>query len=305
MDNTELTAYIKSQAKSLGFTACGIAQVTAVNEETQTATNSWIANGNNGDMGYMERNTDKRYNPSLLVPGSRSIICVALNYYNNIDEERLYLSRYAQGNDYHKIVKDKLYTLLGDINKHRATKGRAFCDSAPILERYWAVKAGLGRIGKNRQLIIPKAGSYFFLGELIVDIELDYDTPLTKDICGNCDRCLRACPTQALTNGDFDARKCLSYLTIEYRGDLPKNIGEMMGNCFYGCDRCQTNCPHNNHPTPTTEEGLKAKNLLQSMEKEDWEALTKEKYEELFGNSAVERCGYELLKRNLAAVKKI
>lgn len=304
MDKTELTAYIKSQAIGLGFTACGIVQASPVAKETQDAMDSWIANGCNGNMSYLQRNTDKRYNPTLLVPGARSIICVALNYYNHIDEKRLHLSRYAQGTDYHKIVKDKLYTLLSNINSVKEAKGRAFCDSAPITERYWATQAGIGLIGKNRQLIIPKAGSFFFLGELIINLELDYDTPIEKELCGNCDRCLRMCPTGALTHNGFDARKCLSYLTIEYPGDLPKNIGEKMENCFYGCDRCQTNCPHNNHATDTDEEALKTKKALAAMRQQDWDTLTKEQYELLFADSAVERCGYERLMRNLEAVKK-
>lgn len=303
MTPAELSAYIKSEALRLGFDVCGITKAEPIPEDIKNITDNWVTDGKHGSMSYLERNCEKRYNPQLLIPGCKSIICVALNYYTKTDEKILHLSHYAQGKDYHKVVKDKLYMLLNSIKSKANVNGRPFCDSAPVLERYWAVKAGLGWIGKNRQLIIPKKGSFFFLGELIIDTELEYDTPQSRNFCGKCDSCLRNCPTKALSINGFDARKCLSYLTIEHREELPENIGEKMGNCFYGCDRCQTACPHNKFATETSEKDFIPRTELKAMKSNDWHTLTKEKYDRLFAESAVERCGYEQLSRNIAAIK--
>lgn len=297
MDKRELTRYVKDQAIQLGFDMCGIANAAPVAEETATYCNRWIEQGRNGTMSYLERNCDKRYNPTLLVEGCRSVIVVALNYFPQRPVEGI--SHYALGEDYHKVVKERLFMLLKRINEKRTCHGRAFCDSAPVLERYWAVEAGLGWIGHNHQLIIPGKGSYFFIGELLVDIGLEYDTPYTDNHCGKCNRCIESCPTCALDKDGFDARKCLSYLTIEYRGKLPENIGEKMGNCFYGCDRCQTACPHNRFAKPNNIPELQTKPELLQMTPGDWRRLAKEQYDNLFCNSAVERCGYEQLVRNI------
>ena len=251
-------------------------------------------------MQYLERNCDKRFNPTMLVEGCKSIICVAMNYTPKQHIEGI--ADYAQGLDYHKVVKERLYMLLQSINCVQNVQGRAFCDSAPVLERYWAVKSGIGYIGRNRQLIVPGKGSNFFLGELLIDIELCYDAPCERDFCGNCSKCIDACPGKALNEEGMDARKCLSYLTIEHRDKLPENIGEKMGNCFYGCDRCQTVCPHNRFATPNTMPELQPSPLLLQMTKEKWSTLTKEEYKELFRHSAVERCKYEQLMRNIAAL---
>jgi epoxyqueuosine reductase len=302
---SSLSQFIKAEALRLGFTVCGIAKAAPVEQQTTAFIEDWTKKGHHGTMSYLERNREKRYDPTLLVPNCKSIICVALNYYTDgTDESKLHISRYAQGNDYHKIVKEKLFALMKAINRIEPINGRAFCDTAPLLERYWATRAGIGWIGKNHQLIIPNAGTHFFLGEILLDIELEYDTPTEGERCGNCDKCLTACPTKALSAKGFDARRCLSYLTIEYRDELSKNIGEMMGNCFYGCDRCQACCPHNRFATETAVEELKAKEGLQKMRSEDWYNLSIEKYNELFADSAVERCGYEQLKRNIEAIKK-
>lgn len=302
MTKSELTQYIKAEALRLGFDVCGIAKAEAVESSTAVFCDRWVKEGHNGTMGYLERNCDKRYNPTLLVEGCRSIIVVALNYTPSQAIEGI--SHYAQGEDYHKAVKERLFLLLKSINGKVPCNGRPFCDSAPVLERYWAVQAGLGWIGRNHQLIIPQRGSYFFLGELLIDAELDYDRPFEQNHCGECRRCIESCPTGALDERCFDARKCLSYLTIEHRGELPENIGEKMGNCFYGCDRCQIACPHNRFAKPNSTPELQPKPELLMMTTERWRSLTKEEYDRLFKKSAVERCGYEQLMRNIKECKK-
>ena len=302
MNKAELTQYIKSEAERLGFDICGIAKAEAVTDGVVCAYNCWIEQQKHGTMQYLERNCEKRFDPTKLVEGCKSIVVVAMNYAPQEPVEGI--AAYAIGNDYHKVVKDRLFMLLNSINTIQPTKGRAFCDSAPVLERYWAVKAGLGWIGRNRQLIIPGKGSCFFLGELLIDAELEYDAPFTANHCGYCHKCIENCPTGALTTDGFDARKCLSYLTIEYRGELPENIGEKMGNSFYGCDCCLKACPHNRFSTPNNILEFKPKAELQEMDMEKWRRLTKEKYDALFEESAVERCGYKQLMRNISALKE-
>lgn len=300
MTKEELSIFIKSEALRLGFDICGIAKAEIVADDAVQAYNHWIDKGRHATMQYLERNCDKRFSPTLLVEGCKSIICVAMNYTPKQHIEGI--ADYAQGRDYHKVVKERLHLLLQSINSVCTVQGRAFCDSAPVLERYWAVKAGIGFIGRNRHLIIPGKGSNFFLGELLIDIELCYDAPCERDFCGNCSKCIDACPGNALSSEGLDARKCLSYLTIEHRDKLPENIGEKMGNCFYGCDRCQAVCPHNRFSTPNTFPELQPSEALLQMTKEKWSTLTKEEYKELFRHSAVERCKYEQLMRNIAAL---
>lgn len=302
MEKEDLTIFIKSEACRLGFDFCGIAEAGAVPEDIVAAYNSWIGQEKHGTMHYLERNSEKRFDPTLLVEGCKSIVVVAMNYYPEqaIDG----IASYAIGNDYHKVLKDHLFMLLNSINDIQPTKGRAFCDSAPVLERHWAVRAGMGWIGRNRQLIIPGKGSYFFIGELLIDTELVYDRPFTDNRCGNCHKCIDNCPTGALSNDGFDARKCLSYLTIEYRGNLPENIGEKMGNGFYGCDCCLKACPHNRFSTANSTTEFKPNEELKAMNRKKWKTLTKEKYDTLFAKSAVERCGYEQLMRNISAIKE-
>ncbi|MBO5922492.1 MAG: tRNA epoxyqueuosine(34) reductase QueG [Bacteroidaceae bacterium] len=302
MDKAELTQFIKSEALRLGFDICGTAKAEAVPDDVIRLYNQWIAQEYHGTMQYLQRNCEKRFDPTLLVEGCKSIVVVALNYYPSHPVEGM--ASYAIGNDYHKIVKDKLYTLLNNINAVHPVKGRAFCDSAPVLERHWAVKAGIGWIGNNRQLIIPHKGSYFFLGELMIDAELEYDEPFTANHCGKCRKCIDNCPTGALSDDGFDARKCLSYLTIEYRGELPENIGKKMENRFYGCDCCLKACPHNRFSTPNNTPEFKPSDELLKMDVSKWQNLTREQYDTLFAKSAVERCGYEQLMRNISAIKE-
>lgn len=306
MTPRELSNYIKAEAKRLGFAVCGIAKAGIVPPEEIKRYTEWIEGGNHGTMSYLERNCDKRENPALLVPGCKSIVSVAMSYAQPAaPKTHLHLSRYAQGKDYHKVVKERLYALLKSINESTGANGRAFCDSAPVLEHYWAEQAGIGRVGINRQLIIPGLGTFFFLGELFIDQEAEADTPIHRNPCINCNRCIINCPTGALTKTGFDARKCLSYLTIEYRGDLPENIGEKMGKCFYGCDRCNASCPHNGNDEQETAKELLPSEELAAMSDEEWFALNEERYNKLFKDSAVERAGYAQLMRNINEIKKL
>ncbi len=314
--SSELSHRIKAEALRLGFSACGIAKAEPVDEETARAFRNWLRQGGHATMQYMENYEDKRLDPRLLMPGVKSIISVALNYTPETPVKGF--ANYAIGKDYHDIVKQKLYQLAQKITPHQLPRGgeieasprgglegvsfRAFSDSAPVLERYWAMKAGLGFIGKNHQLIIPGMGSQFFLGELFVDIELEPDAPCRQH-CGNCHRCIDACPTEALEEEGFRGGLCLSYLTIENRGDIPEEAAQKMGETFYGCDRCQQVCPWNAKAKPTAEPLLQPTSELLSMKDEDWQQLSVEQYRKLFKGSAVKRAKYEGLMRNIKAIR--
>ena len=294
---------IKAEAKVLGFFACGIAKAAPVPASCADQFRRWLDAGGHAGMDYMERNVEKRLDPTLLMPGVKSIVCVALNYApgRKLPDGEPQIASYALGQDYHDIVKSRLHTLASRLG---ITAYRAFCDTAPVLERYWAEQAGLGWTGRNHQLIIPHAGSMFFLGELFLDIELEYDSPVPSR-CGTCHACMDACPTGALTyNGQMCSARCLSYLTIEHRGDLPVDIAEKADNCIYGCDRCQDACPHNRFAIPTDDPQLQPKPELLGMTRHDWQNLTIERYRYLFKGSAVKRAKYEGLKRNIDAVLK-
>lgn len=295
--------HIKAEAKALGFFACGIAKAGAVSSDYADKFRRWLDAGGHADMDYMAHNIDKRLDPCLLMPGVKSIVCVALNYApaERMPEGELQFAAYALGQDYHDIVKSRLHALAARLN---ITAYRAFCDTAPVLERYWAAQAGLGWLGRNHQLIIPHAGSMFFLGELFLDIELDYDKPMPSR-CGTCHACIEACPTGALcSDGTFRSSSCLSYLTIENRGGIPSEHADKMGNTVYGCDRCQDACPHNRFAMPTTEPQLHPKTELLQMKRADWQQLTVEQYRSLFKGSAVKRTKYEGLMRNINCVIK-
>ena len=287
---------------STPFDAIGVAAIGPIEDEMRHL-ELWLEKGYAGDIRYMHNNLHLRANPKELLPEARSMIMVLMNYYPRRWQpaDKPQIAAYAYGNDYHHIVKSKLSQLAEEINKVAPHSYAVFCDSAPVLERYWAMRAGLGWIGRNRQLIIPGKGSYFFLGELLIDIELEYDTPFTGNHCGNCHLCIDNCPGRALSNNGLNANHCLSYLTIEHRDNLPQNIGEIMGKNFYGCDRCQTVCPHNRFATPNNTPELQPCTELLQMTPEKWRVLSKEQYDTLFSGSAVERCGYEQLLRNIAA----
>jgi epoxyqueuosine reductase len=302
-DKKHLTNMIKAKALSLGFSAIGITRAEAVDHETALHFRQWIGEGKQAGMEYMRNNIDKRIDPRLLMEDAKSIISVALNYYPQrlIGEEQYQIAFYAYGKDYHDVVKNKLHKLTSELNLNNY---RAFCDTAPILERYWAVKAGLGWTGRNHQLIIPRAGSTFFLGELLLDIELEYDSE-QQNRCGNCHRCIESCPTDALhDNQEIDANRCLSYLTIENRGEIPDGLACKMGNYIYGCDRCIQSCPWSRFASPTAEPELQPTEELLKLTKEQWCNLTIEEYRHIFKGSAVKRAKYEGLMRNIHAVNK-
>lgn len=307
---------IKDMARSLGFTACGIAKAAPVDASVQQHFRQWVAEGRQGTMGYLERNVEKRMDPTLLVEGCRSLIVVALNYYpqQRIPEDEYQIAYYAYGRDYHDVVRNKLAALLTWLNTQRSipdTKAsnlahaqRIFVDTAPVLERYWAQQAGLGWTGRNHQLILPGAGSYFLLGVLTTDLTLNPDTPM-ENRCGDCHRCLDACPTKALaSDASFDARRCLSYLTIEQKNAIPSDFSATMGHRIYGCDTCQQACPWNRFAQPTAEPAFTPTPSLLTMTKDEWLNLSREQYDALFAESAVNRAGYEGLQRNILSLQE-
>lgn len=314
--NSRLSSELKAEALNLGFFACGIARAEAVDATHARHVRQWIDEGRQADMDYMRNHTDMRLDPRLLMKGVKSIVSVAMNYTpaQHIPSDQLQFAAYAYGEDYHDIVKKKLrqLALKFDFKELRMQDEpnkeeddiyfRAFCDSAPVLERYWATRAGLGWIGRNHQLIIPKAGSMFFLGELFLNIELDYDEPMHSR-CGNCHACIDACPTGAISkDGPLDANRCLSYQTIENRGDISKDIAEKMGNTIYGCDRCQQACPWNRFSIPNNTPELQPKPEFMAMTREKWMQLSEDDYRQLFKKSAVKRAKYEGLMRNIQAI---
>lgn len=298
---------IKAEASRLGFYACGLAPAQPVAPAHADFFKNWITQGRRADMAYLEGHEEKRLDPCLLVEGCQTVVSVAMNYYpkETIPDDRLQLSWYAYGQDYHQVMRNKLQALLATLQEsYDGLSGRAFCDTAPVLERYWAWRCGIGWIGRHTQLVVPHAGSAFFLGELFLNLPADhYDSPLTTSNCGNCTRCIDACPTRALSPGQgLDARRCLSYLTIENRGAIPPEAARAMHPYFYGCDRCLKACPHLRMTRPTSEPAFSPHPELLAMKEEDWLKLSLEQYRTLFKGSAVKRAKYEGLMRNLKAL---
>lgn len=297
---------IKAAARQLGFAACGIAPAEPMAEPYASRLKQWIAEGQHGEMDYLERQLEMRLDPRLVVEGAQTVVSLALNYYprTTLSPEGFDFARYAYGKDYHDVVRQRLRLLMAELGLEEHTDGRPFCDTAPIDERYWARRCGLGWTGKNTQLIIPRAGSYFFLGELLLKHPCDhYDTPMEESFCGTCRRCLDACPTQALDGEHLDARRCLSYLTIEHRGALPEAIKAKLGRCVYGCDRCAEACPWNKFARATDVDEFCPSEALQAMTADDWRRLTVEQYRQLFKGSAVKRAKFEGLQRNINAIE--
>lgn len=299
---------IKAEAARLGFSACGIAKAGPVEQSHAVFYADWVACGCHADMSYMERNVEKRIDPTLLVEGCRTIVSVALNYYpaTFIPKDQPQISWYAYGKDYHDVMRMKLHELyesIAAIHPDIKISGRCFCDTAPILERYWAWQCGLGWLGRNKQLIIPHAGSAFFLGEILLAVETDdYDEPI-KSNCGTCTKCIDSCPMQALSlEKGLDARRCLSYLTIENRGEIPVEAASKMHPYVYGCDRCQQVCPYLKFAVPTHEKDFSPTSELLSMDWNSWKELTQESYQRVFKGSAVKRAKYPGLQRNVHAL---
>lgn len=294
---------IKAKAKALGFLDCGISEARFLAEE-KARLSSWLQQEMHGGMAYMANHFDKRLDPRLLVDNARSVISVLLNYFpseKQLDADAPVLSKYAYGTDYHFVMKDKLAGLLSFIQAEIAPcEGRFFVDSAPVLDRAWAARAGLGWVGKNTNLISTEHGSFFFIGELIVDLELPADDKVVRNHCGNCSRCIDACPTQALVAPYvLDARRCISYQTIENRGEIDPELKGKFENRVFGCDICQDVCPWNLKSESHREPALSPDLKLMNLSKKEWNNMDKPMFNELFRNSAVKRTRFEGLKRNL------
>ncbi|CAA0153218.1 tRNA epoxyqueuosine(34) reductase QueG [Tenacibaculum maritimum] len=299
--------FIKEQAKRLGFLDCGIAKATFLEEEA-FGLEQWLANGFHGEMHYMENHFDKRLDPRLLVDGAKSVISLSYNYYPpKVQKEDSYkISKYAYGEDYHQVIKTKLRELLSLIHDEIGeVSGRAFVDSAPVLERAWAKKTGLGWTGKNTLLIQKQQGSFFFLAELIIDLELAYDDPFVTDHCGRCTRCIDACPTNAiLPNSTVDGSKCISYVTIELKDQIPASFKDKMEGWMFGCDICQDVCPWNRFSKAHSEPLFSPKAHLLEMTKRDWEEVTEETFRKVFKKSPVKRTKFSGLTRNIRFLKE-
>ena len=301
------TLLIKQAATKLGFEFCGIAKAAFLNEDAKRL-ETWLNKGMHGNMHYMENYFDLRTDPTKLVPGAKSVITLLLNYFpEKLQAENIpKVAKYAYGEDYHEVMREKLNAFfkilkkgIGDIN------GRGFVDSAPVLERTWAQKAGLGWIGKNGNLINKQQGSYFFIASLIVDTVLDYDDEYAKDYCGNCTRCIDDCPTEAiLPDKVIDGSKCISYFTIELKDALiPGNMKGKFDNWLFGCDVCQDVCPWNRFSKPTNEINFSPLPEILNFTKNDWEELTEENFKVIFKNSAIKRTKFSGIKRNLNFIK--
>lgn len=296
---------IKAESKRLGFISCGISKATFLEEEAPRLEN-WLNNQMHGQMSYMENHFDKRLDPRLLVDGAKSVVSLLLNYYpSEIQTEESYkISKYAYGQDYHFVIKDKLKDLLRFIQTEIGeVNGRVFVDSAPVLDKAWAAKSGLGWVGKNSNLITKQVGSFYFIAELILDLELDYDLP-TTDHCGSCTACLDACPTQAIVQPYVvDGSKCISYFTIELKDQIPQEMKGKFDDWMFGCDVCQDVCPWNRFSKAHNEPLFNPNPEVLSYSKNDWEEITEDVFKKIFKNSAVKRTKIEGFKRNINFLK--
>lgn len=296
---------IKAESKRLGFLSCGISRAGFLEEEAPRLEN-WLNKNMQGQMFYMENHFDKRLNPTLLVEGAKSVISLLLNYYPSEfqNQESYKISKYAYGQDYHFVIKEKLKELLYFIRTEIGeVTGRAFVDSAPVLDKAWAAKSGLGWMGKNTNLITQKVGSFYFIAELIVDVELEYDSP-TTDHCGSCTACIDACPTEAIVAPyEVDGSKCISYFTIELKENIPTEMKGKFDDWMFGCDVCQDVCPWNRFSKPHNEPLFQANPELLSFTKKDWEEITEDVFKIIFKNSAVKRTKLEGLRRNVEFLK--
>lgn len=305
--SSQHTQLIKSLAHELGFSFCGVAKAEFLKDEAPKL-EEWLRRGYHGKMEYLENYFDKRLDPRLLVPGAKSVVSLVYNYYpkKNIGEDNsLKVARYAYGEDYHFVVKERLKELLdrlrstiGEIN------GRAFVDSAPVMERAWAAKAGVGWVGKNSLLLNRSLGSFFFLAELIIDLELEQDGPV-KDYCGSCTACMDACPTDAIPSPYVvDGSKCISYFTIELKEEIPKEVKGKFENWIFGCDICQEVCPWNRFAQPNSETRFQPNNELENMSTAEWKEITEDVFNRVFKDSPLKRTKFEGLKRNIDFIVK-
>jgi epoxyqueuosine reductase len=301
----EYTDFIKSEAKRLGFLSCGISKSGFLEEEAPRLEN-WLNQNRHGQMSYMENHFDKRLNPNLLVDDAKSVVSLLLNYYpSEIQNEESYkISKYAYGQDYHFVIKEKLKELLHSIQENIGeVSGRAFVDSAPVLDKAWAAKSGLGWIGKNSNLLTKSGGSFDFIAELVIDLALEYDHA-TTDHCGSCTACLDACPTEAIVAPYVvDGSKCISYFTIELKDNIPSEMKGKFDDWAFGCDICQDVCPWNKFSQSHNEPLFNPNPELLSMTKKDWQEITEETFRAVFKNSAVKRTKFEGLKRNIDFLK--
>ena len=306
-NKSKYSQLIKKEALRLGFSSVGISKAEFLEAEAPKL-EAWLQSGYQGEMQYLENNFDKRLDPRLLVEGTKSVISFTYNYYpQKLQKDDTYkIAKYAYGQDYHYIIKDKLRELLqfiqdniGDVN------GRAFTDSAPIMERAWASKSGLGWQGKNSLLLQKGKGSFFFLAELFLDLELAYDTPFKTNHCGNCTRCIDACPTQAiLPDATVNGSKCISYFTIELKKELPKEMQNKFSDWIFGCDICQDICPWNSFSLPHNEPFFEPHPQLLDMSKKDWLDISEDVFRKIFRKSAVKRTKFSGLTRNIQFVSK-
>ncbi len=298
----EATAFFKARAKDFGFDFCGFAKAEFLEDEAPKLEN-WLKQGMHGKMAYMENNFEKRLDPTKLVPGAKSVVSLIYNYYPHKDlnnEGNYKIAKYAYGEDYHFVLKEKLKSLFSSFKeKYGEVEGRVFVDSAPVMERQWAQKSGVGWIGKNSLLLNRSMGSFFFLAEVILDFEFEYDGPIA-DYCGTCQKCQDACPTDAIPQPYIvDASKCISYLTIELKEQIPEDFGGKLDDWIFGCDICQDVCPWNRFSKKHKEPRFEPHEQLGDLSRQQWHEITEDVFRELFRNSAVKRTKYAGLKRNI------
>jgi epoxyqueuosine reductase len=302
------TRQIKGWVQDLGFDYCGMARAVPLTEDARRL-ETWLNKGMNGSMHYMENHFDLRIDPAKLVPGARSVITLLMNYFpaRQQEPEGPLVAKYAYGQDYHEVIRPRLQQLLRLIREHIGeVNGRGFVDSAPVLERSWAVRSGLGWVGKNGNLLNKRSGSFFFIATLIVDLELEYDDPFVGDYCGTCRKCIDACPTEAILEDKVvDGSKCISYFTIELKDLLiPDPMKGRFGDWLFGCDVCQDTCPWNRFSTPTNEAQFSPIPAILNFSTADWEELTEESFKQLFRDSALKRSKFAGIRRNLNFIQQ-
>ncbi len=305
----DLTLFVKNKMLASGFSACGVAKVENL-QNAEKYFKSWLSQGFNGSMDYMGRNLDKRLDPSLIVPGAKSMVVAALNCFpaeQQNPKSSFFVSKYAYGADYHQVVKEKLYLVAAKIKTVvPSLEYKVFTDSAPVVEREWAVRAGLGWVGKNCCVILPKMGSFFFLGGIISNMELEPDEHFSKNLCGNCKKCMEACPTSAIVSpGVVDSRRCISYLTIESKSPIPASLRDKTSPWIFGCDTCQDVCPHNRFSSPSTEKAFTANGPILEFDDENWLSVTEKTFQDCFAKdkSPISRVKFHKFADNISAVK--